>query len=124
MMGSLFSGLRPCHWCVRSVGRASPTATVKRLSVPVRALRHRVADSPDRKTARLLPTLGDEEPISIGLPGDKLRSVAGRNIRGGFSLWLRLATVCVLVACGTICGMRSTVLIFDDHAAFRASARA
>jgi CheY-like chemotaxis protein len=89
-----------------------------------RALRHRVADSPDRKTARLLPTLGDEEPISIGLPGDKLRSVAGRNIRGGFSLWLRLATVCALVACATISGMRPTVLIVDDHAAFRASARA
>jgi DNA-binding NarL/FixJ family response regulator len=37
---------------------------------------------------------------------------------------LVLATVCVLVACGTICGMRPTVLIVDDHAAFRASARA
>src|SRR4029453_17411231 len=81
---------------------------------------------------------------------------AGRNIRGGLSLWLRLATVlepmadahyrgmdagfnleapsrdgllglatvCALVACATISGMRPTVLIVDDHAAFRASARA
>jgi DNA-binding NarL/FixJ family response regulator len=37
---------------------------------------------------------------------------------------LGLATVCALVACGTISGMRPTVLIVDDHAAFRASARA
>jgi DNA-binding NarL/FixJ family response regulator len=35
-----------------------------------------------------------------------------------------LATVSALVACGTISGMRPTVLIVDDHAAFRASARA
>jgi Response regulator receiver domain len=35
-----------------------------------------------------------------------------------------LATVRALVACGTISGMRPTVLIVDDHAAFRASARA
>lgn len=34
-----------------------------------------------------------------------------------------LATVCALVARGTIGGMRPTVLIADDHAAFRASAR-
>jgi CheY-like chemotaxis protein len=37
---------------------------------------------------------------------------------------LVLATVCALVACATISGMRPTVLIVDDHAAFRASARA
>jgi DNA-binding NarL/FixJ family response regulator len=37
---------------------------------------------------------------------------------------LVLATVSALVACGTISGMRPTVLIVDDHAAFRASARA
>src|SRR5512133_1402053 len=37
---------------------------------------------------------------------------------------LVLATVCAPVACGTISGMRPTVLIVDDHAAFRASARA
>jgi CheY-like chemotaxis protein len=37
---------------------------------------------------------------------------------------LGLATVCALVACATISGMRPTVLIVDDHAAFRASARA
>jgi CheY-like chemotaxis protein len=37
---------------------------------------------------------------------------------------LRLATVCVGGACGTIGGMRPTVLIVDDHVAFRASARA
>ena len=35
-----------------------------------------------------------------------------------------LATVSALVACGTISAMRPTVLIVDDHAAFRASARA
>ena len=39
-------------------------------------------------------------------------------------MWLGLATVCALVACATISGMRPTVLIVDDHAAFRASARA
>jgi DNA-binding NarL/FixJ family response regulator len=33
-----------------------------------------------------------------------------------------LATVFALVACGTIRSMRPTVLIVDDHAAFRASA--
>jgi DNA-binding NarL/FixJ family response regulator len=33
-----------------------------------------------------------------------------------------LATVFALVACGTIGPMRPTVLIVDDHAAFRASA--
>src|SRR6266516_4350541 len=32
--------------------------------------------------------------------------------------------MCAPVACGTISGMRPTVLIVDDHAAFRASARA
>src|SRR5215218_2746110 len=32
--------------------------------------------------------------------------------------------MCGPVACGTICGMRPTVLIVDDHAAFRTSARA
>jgi DNA-binding NarL/FixJ family response regulator len=37
---------------------------------------------------------------------------------------LVLATVCARVACGTISGMRPTVLIVDDHAAFRTSARA
>ena len=37
---------------------------------------------------------------------------------------LVLATVCALAACGTISAMRPTVLIVDDHAAFRASARA
>ena len=37
-------------------------------------------------------------------------------------MWL--ATVFALMACGTISGMRPTVLIVDDHAAFRASARA
>ena len=37
---------------------------------------------------------------------------------------LVLATVSARVACGTISGMRPTVLIVDDHAAFRASARA
>src|SRR6266511_610582 len=37
---------------------------------------------------------------------------------------LGLATVCALMACATISGMRPTVLIVDDHAAFRASARA
>jgi DNA-binding NarL/FixJ family response regulator len=39
-------------------------------------------------------------------------------------MWLWLATVCVPVAYGTISGMRPTVLIVDDHATFRASARA
>src|SRR5919198_2574663 len=37
---------------------------------------------------------------------------------------LGLATVCALVACATISGMRPTVLIVDDHAAFRVAARA
>ena len=37
---------------------------------------------------------------------------------------LVLATVSARVACGTISGMRPTLLIVDDHAAFRASARA
>ena len=37
---------------------------------------------------------------------------------------LVLATVSALVACGTISGMGPTVLIVDDHAAFRASAQA
>jgi len=37
---------------------------------------------------------------------------------------LRLATSEFAVGCGTIGGMRPTVLIVDDHAAFRASARA
>jgi PleD family two-component response regulator len=37
---------------------------------------------------------------------------------------LMLATVSALEACGTIRSMRPTVLIVDDHAAFRASARA
>lgn len=35
-----------------------------------------------------------------------------------------LATVCGREVCGTIGGVRSTVLIVDDHAGFRASARA
>jgi DNA-binding NarL/FixJ family response regulator len=37
---------------------------------------------------------------------------------------LVLATVSALETCGTISSMRPTVLIVDDHAAFRASARA
>jgi DNA-binding NarL/FixJ family response regulator len=37
---------------------------------------------------------------------------------------LMLATVSALETCGTIRSMRPTVLIVDDHAAFRASARA
>jgi DNA-binding NarL/FixJ family response regulator len=37
---------------------------------------------------------------------------------------LGLATVCAPVACATISGMGPTVVIVDDHAAFRASARA
>jgi DNA-binding NarL/FixJ family response regulator len=40
------------------------------------------------------------------------------------SQYLVLATVSALETCGTISGMRPTVLIVDDHAAFRASARA
>ena len=48
----------------------------------------------------------------------------GRNIRGGFKIGLRLATVCALMACATICRMGPSVLIVDDHADFRASARA
>jgi DNA-binding NarL/FixJ family response regulator len=39
-------------------------------------------------------------------------------------LILVLATVSAREACGTIRSMRPTVLIVDDHAAFRASARA
>jgi DNA-binding NarL/FixJ family response regulator len=37
---------------------------------------------------------------------------------------LVLATVCALMACATICRMGPSVLIVDDHADFRASARA
>jgi DNA-binding NarL/FixJ family response regulator len=37
---------------------------------------------------------------------------------------LVLATVSALETCGTISSMRPTVLIVDDHAAFRVSARA
>jgi DNA-binding NarL/FixJ family response regulator len=39
-------------------------------------------------------------------------------------MWVWLATVSALVVCGTISAVRPTVLIVDDHAAFRASARA
>jgi CheY-like chemotaxis protein len=38
-------------------------------------------------------------------------------------LRLVLATLCAAVACGTIGAVRPTVVIVDDHVAFRASAR-
>jgi hypothetical protein len=47
----------PDHWDERHRRQRSNGSRRR-----ARALRHRVADSPDRKAARLLSTLGDEEP--------------------------------------------------------------
>jgi hypothetical protein len=45
----------------KCVGTASPTSPTTAWAAA--ALRRHLADSPDRKTARPLPTLGGEEPL-------------------------------------------------------------
>jgi hypothetical protein len=55
--------------------QASADAVIKRL--PAVALPHRVADSSDHRTARLLSTLHDEEPVKLSTSSGADQASAG-----------------------------------------------